>query len=69
MRGVMRDVRWLSLYVRDEDSKPDDILRDYFAACDTDVTESIMTRLEQLPQVLISGIFDMPSRIAAFCTC
>lgn len=55
MRGVMRDVRWLSLYVRDEDSKPDDILRIYFAACDTDVTESIMTRLELLPQVLQFG--------------
>jgi hypothetical protein len=51
MRGVMRDVRWLSLYLRDEDCQPDDALRVYFAACDTDVTPGILARIEQLPQV------------------
>ena len=56
MHGVMRDVNWLAQYVRDESTQPDDILRGYFAACDTDVTESVMTRLERLPAELVGGL-------------
>ena len=56
MHGVMRDVRWLSLYVRDEDTRPDDVLRDYFKACDTDVTDSIVARLEQLPEQVVGNL-------------
>ena len=52
----MRDVRWLSLYLRDEDCQPDDALRVYFAACETDVTPSIMGRIERLPQVTRPGM-------------
>ena len=52
MHGVMRDVNWLSLYVSDEDVGLDPILRAYCAACDTDLTESLLARLEHLPREL-----------------
>jgi hypothetical protein len=56
LRGVMRDVRWLSLYVREESTVVDATLREYFAACDPDVTASVTARIQNLPAELMEGV-------------
>ena len=43
----------LCVHEQAESTTPDATLRAYFAACDMDVTESIITRLETLPDALL----------------
>jgi hypothetical protein len=56
MQGVMKDVRWLSLYVQAESTRPGEILRSFFAACDTDLTASVVARLDNLPEQVVANI-------------
>lgn len=56
MQGVMKDVRWLSLYVQAESTRPGEILRSFFAACDTDQTASVVARLDNLPEQVVANI-------------
>ena len=56
MQGVMKDVRWLSLYVQAESTRPGEILRSFFAACDTDQTASVVARLDNLPEQIVANI-------------
>jgi len=56
MQGVMKDVRWLSIYVQAESARPDDILRTFLAACDTDQTASVVARLDNLPQKVVEDV-------------